>query len=298
MMSKIAGRKKSLKLGLPKGSLQESTLNLFKKAGYNINVSSRSYYPNIDDPEIECMLIRAQEMAGYVESGIIDCGLTGKDWIMEQNAKVHEVAELVYAKGGQRPVRWILAVPEDSKIKSVTDLKDKRIATELVGYTKRWLKKNGVSATVDFSWGATEVKPPKLADAIVELTETGSSLRANNLRIVEVLFESTTRFIANRDAWQNAWKRQKMENIVLLVNGALAAEDKVGLKMNVLQKDMKKILSLLPSLHSPTIAPLTDADWYDLDVVIDERIVRDLVPKLKKAGATGIVEYQLNKVIP
>lgn len=290
--------KKVLKLGLPKGSLQESTLKLFRKAGFHINVSSRSYYPDIDDGEISAMLIRAQEMAGYVENGIIDCGLTGKDWIMEQGAKVHEVTELVYAKEGQRPVRWVLAVPNDSKIKKIEDLEGKRIATELVGFTKRFLKSRGIKADVDFSWGATEVKPPKLADAIVELTETGTSLRANNLRIVDTLLESTTRFIANRTAWKDPWKRQKMENIVLLLRGALAAEDKVGLKMNVPEKSLKKVMSLLPSLHSPTIAPLTEKGWYDLDVVLDERTVRDIIPRLKKAGATGIVEYALNKVIP
>jgi ATP phosphoribosyltransferase len=290
--------KKVLKLGLPKGSLQESTLKLFRKAGYNIGVSSRSYYPDMDDTDISAMLIRAQEMAGYVENGIIDCGLTGKDWIMEQGAKVREVTELVYAKEGQRPVKWVLAVPNDSKIKSVKDLEGKRIATELVGFTRRYLKSNGVKADVDFSWGATEVKPPRLADAIVELTETGSSLRANNLRIVDTLLESTTRFIANREAWKDKWKRQKMENLVLLLTGALAAEDKVGLKMNVPEKSIKKIMSLLPSMHSPTIAPLTDKGWYAIDVVLDERIVRDLIPRLKQAGATGIVEYALNKVIP
>lgn len=289
---------KTLKLGLPKGSLQESTLNLFKKAGYHITVSSRSYYPVFDDPEIQSMLIRAQEMAGYVENGIIDCGLTGRDWILEQGAKVHEVAELVYAKGGQRPVKWVIAVPQDSKIKTLKDLNGKRIATELVGYTKRFLRENKIKAEVDFSWGATEVKPPQLCDAIVELTETGSSLRANNLRILMTLFESTTRFIVNKDAWQNKWKRQKIENIVLLLQGALSAEDKVGLKMNVRKKDLQKVLNILPSMHSPTISSLTDKDWYDLDVVIDERTVRDMIPKLKKAGASGIVEYQLNKVIP
>ncbi len=287
-----------MKLGLPKGSLQESTLKLFRKAGYHINVSSRSYYPELDDPSISALLIRAQEMAGYVEKGIIDCGLTGKDWIMEQGAKVHEVTELVYAKEGQRPVRWVLAVPNDSKVRSVKDLKGKRIATELVGFTRRYLKSKGVKAEVDFSWGATEVKPPKLADAIVELTETGSSLKANNLRIVDTLLESTTRFIANREAWKDSWKRQKMENIVLLLKGALAAEEKVGLKMNVPDKSLRKVMSLLPSMHSPTIAPLTEKGWYDLDVVLDEKIVRDIIPRLKKAGATGIVEYALNKVIP
>ncbi len=290
--------KKLLKLGLPKGSLQESTLKLFRKAGYHINISSRSYYPEFDDASISAMLIRAQEMAGYVENGIIDCGLTGKDWIMEQGASVQEVTELIYAKEGLRPVKWVLAVPNDSKIKKVKDLKGKRVATELVNFTKKYLRSQGVKAVVDFSWGATEVKPPQLADAIVELTETGSSLRANNLRIVDTLLESTTRFIANRKAWKNPWKRQKIENIVLLLKGALAAEEKVGLKMNVPEGAIKKIMTLLPSMHSPTIAPLTDKGWYAIDVVLDERTVRDIIPRLKKAGATGIVEYALNKVIP
>lgn len=289
---------KTLKLGLPKGSLQESTLKLFRKAGYHVTVSGRSYYPVLDDPEIEAMLIRAQEMARYVEDGIIDCGLTGLDWIMEQNADVKEVAELNYAKEGLRPVRWVIAVPNDSKIRTVRDLNGKRIATELVGFTKRYLKSRKITADVDFSWGATEVKPPHLADAIVELTETGSSLRANNLRIVETILQSSTRFIANKKAWQNAWKQQKMENLVMLLKGALAAEEKVGLKMNVRRTDLKRVMSLLPAMHSPTISSLSDEDWYDLDVVIDERQVRELIPKLKKAGASGIVEYQLNKVIP
>jgi ATP phosphoribosyltransferase len=293
-----AKKKKILKLGLPKGSLQESTLKLFSKAGYRFNVSNRSYYPDVDDPEIQAMLIRAQEMAGYVEKGIIDCGLTGKDWIMEQNAKVKEVAELNYAKEGLKPVKWVLAVPADSKIKKVRDLNGKRIATELTGYTKRWLKKNNVKAEVDFSWGATEVKPPLLCDAIVELTETGNSLRANNLRIVETLFESTTRFVANRDAWKNPFKKRKMENLVLLLKGALEAEEKVGLKMNVMKSSMKRVLSLLPSLNSPTVSSLAEEDWFDIDVIIDEKVVRDLIPRLKAAGATGIVEYPLNKVIP
>jgi ATP phosphoribosyltransferase len=289
---------RKLNLGLPKGSLQESTLKLFKKAGYHISVSSRSYYPEFDDPEITSMMVRAQEMAGYVEAGIMDCGLTGKDWILEQGASVHEVTELIYAKEGLRPVRWVIAVPNDSKIKTVKDLKGKRIATELVGFTRRYLRSKGVKAEVDFSWGATEVKPPHLADAIVELTETGTSLKANNLRIVDTILTSSTRFIANRKAWKDRWKRQKMENIVMLLKGALAAEEKVGLKMNVHQKSIKKVMSILPSMHSPTISTLTDKGWYDLDVVIDERTVRDIIPRLKKAGATGIVEYQLNKVIP
>lgn len=291
-------KKKVLKLGLPKGSLQESTLRLFRKAGYRIDVSPRSYYPQFDDPEIESMLIRAQEMARYVEDGVLDCGLTGLDWILDSNADVKEVAELRYAKEGFRPVRWVVAVPVDSKIKTLKDLNGKRIATELVNFTKRFLKSKGIEAQVDFSWGATEVKPPHLADAIVELTETGTSLRANNLRIVETILESTTRFIANKDAWKDPWKREKMENICLLLQGALAAEDKVGLKMNVHEKDLKNVLSQLPAMHAPTIAELTEKGWYDLDVVIDEKLVRDLIPRLKKAGATGIVEYQLNKVIP
>jgi ATP phosphoribosyltransferase len=291
-------KEKILRLGLPKGSLQESTLKLFRKAGYHISVSSRSYYPSFDDPEIEAMLIRAQEMAKYVEDGVLDCGLTGKDWIMEQNAVVHEVAELIYAKEGLRTVRWVIAVPNDSAIKTLEDLKGKRIATELVGFTKRYLKSKNIKAEVDFSWGATEVKPPHLADAIVELTETGSSLKANNLRVVETILESSTRFIANKKAWQDKWKRQKMENIVMLLKGALAAEEKVGLKMNVPERSYKRVMSLLSAMHSPTISPLSDKGWYALEVVIDEKTVRDIIPKLKMAGATGIVEYQLNKVIP
>jgi len=289
---------KVLRLGLPKGSLQESTLKLFRKAGYHISISSRSYYPSFDDPEIEAMLIRAQEMAGYVENGIIDCGLTGKDWIMEQNVSVHEVAELIYAKEGLRPVKWVIAVPNDSKIKTVKDLNGKRIATELVGFTKRFLKSMGVKAVVDFSWGATEVKPPHLADAIVELTETGASLKANNLRVIETILESSTRFIANRKAWNDKWKRQKMENIVMLLKGALAAEEKVGLKMNVSARYLKRVMSLLSAMHSPTISALSDEGWHALEVVINEKQVRELIPKLKKAGASGIVEYPLNKVIP
>ncbi len=289
---------KILKLGIPKGSLQESTLKLFRKAGYHISVSSRSYYPSFDDIEVEAMLIRAQEMARYVEDGILDCGLTGKDWILEQNADVHEVAELIYAKEGLRPVKWVIAVPNDSKIKSVKGLNGKRIATELVGFTKRYLKAKGIKAEVDFSWGATEVKPPYLADAIVELTETGTSLRANNLRIVETILESSTRFIANKKAWQDKWKKQKMQNIVMLLKGALSAEEKVGLKMNVPQRSFKRVMNLLSAMHSPTISALSDKGWYALEVIIDEKIVRDIIPKLKTAGASGIVEYQLNKVIP
>jgi ATP phosphoribosyltransferase len=290
-------KKNLLKLGLPKGSLQEATLRLFRKAGYHISVSSRSYYPVFDDIEIQSMLIRAQEMARYVEDGHLDCGLTGFDWIREQNADVVEVAELQYGKEGFRPVRWVVAVPIDSKIKSIKDLQGKRVATELVGFTKRYLKSKGVTSQVDFSWGATEVKPPYLADAIVELTETGASLRANNLRIVETIIESSTRFIANKKVWQDKWKRQKMENIALLLHGALAAEEKVGLKMNVPENSYKKILSLLAAMHSPTISPLSDKGWHAFEVITNERLVRDLIPKLKAAGASGIVEYPLNKVI-
>ena len=289
---------KILRLGLPKGSLQESTLKLFRKAGYHITILSRSYYPAFDDPEVEAMLIRAQEMARYVDDGILDCGLTGKDWIMEQNADVHEVAELIYAKEGLRPVKWVIAVPNDSRIKTLKDLNGKRIATELVGFTKRYLKSNGIKAEVDFSWGATEVKPPHLADAIVELTETGTSLKANNLRIIETILQSSTRFIANNKAWHDKWKRQKMENISLLLKGALAAEEKVGLKMNVPKKSLKRVMSLLSAMHSPTISQLSDQGWYALEVIINEKVVRDIIPKLKMAGASGIVEYQLNKVIP
>ena len=289
---------KILRLGLPKGSLQESTLKLFRKAGYHITISSRSYYPSFDDPEIEAMLIRAQEMPRYVDAGILDCGLTGKDWIMEQNADVHEVAELIYAKEGLRPVKWVIAVPNESRIKTLKDLNGKRIATELVGFTRRYLKSKGIKAEVDFSWGATEVKPPHLADAIVELTETGTSLKANNLRIIETILQSSTRFIANKKAWLDKWKRQKMENLSLLLKGALAAEEKVGLKMNVPKKSLKRVMSLLSAMHSPTISALSDERWYALEVVINEKVVRDIIPKLKMAGASGIVEYQLNKVIP
>ncbi len=291
-------KERVLKLGIPKGSLQESTLNLFRKAGYNFHISHRSYYPTVDDQEIKAMLVRAQEMPRYVENGVLDCGITGYDWIVEQNANVKEVAQLNYAKEGLRPVRWVVAVPEDSEIKSLRDLEGKRIATELVRFTKRFLRSKGIKAIVDFSWGATEVKPPHLADAIVELTETGTSLRANKLRVIETVLVSTTRFISNRKAWKDSWKRQKMENIVMLLKGALEAELKVGLKMNVPEEALKRVLSLLPAMHSPTISMLTEQGWYDIDVVIDESLVRDLIPRLKKAGATGIVEYKLNKVIP
>lgn len=288
---------KKLKLGIPKGSLQESTVKLLKKAGFNVKVSSRSYYPTIDDPDIECMLIRAQEMPRYVESKVLDCGITGIDWVMESGRKVVKLADLVYAKQGLKKVKIVLAALANSKIKSVKDLKGKRIATEFVELTKRYLKKNKVKATVEFSWGATEAKPPKLADAIVELTETGSSLRANNLKILDTLLESNTVVISNKEALKDSFKKQKMDNLILLLSGALAAETKVGLKMNVLANSLKKILSLLPALQTPTIAPLSNSKWVDVDTILEEAVVRDLIPKLKRAGAEGIVEYPLNKVI-
>jgi ATP phosphoribosyltransferase len=289
---------KVLNIGLPKGSLQESTLALFRKAGFTITVESRSYIPTIDDDELSGLLIRAQEMARYVQDGILDLGLTGRDWVMEQNAKVKEVCTLLYAKGGLRPVRWVVAVPNDSPIRRIEDLRGKRIATELVQFTRRYLKERDIDALVEFSWGATEVKAPRLADAIVELTETGSSLRANNLRIVDTILESTTVLIANRDSWKDQWKRQKIENIALLLAGALRAQEKVGLKMNVTRADLDRVLKVLPALQNPTISSLSEAGWFSLEVIVDEKTVRELIPVLKKTGASGIVEYPLNKVIP
>lgn len=286
-----------LKLGLPKGSLQESTFELFKKAGYTINASRRSYFPSIDDDEIEVMLIRAQEMARYVESDIIDCGLTGIDWVIESGCSVEKIKDLIYAKQGLRKVRWVLAAPGSSGIKSVKDLEGKRISTELINTTKEYLKKNGVNAIVEFSWGATEAKPPKLADAIVELTETGSSLKANNLEIIDTVLESNTVFIANKGSINDSWKNQKIYNIIMLLEGALNAQTLVGLKMNVLKNDLDAVLSALPALKNPTIAPLSDSDWVDVDTIIEEKIVRDIIPRLKSNGAQGIVEYPLNKVI-
>lgn len=288
----------TLKIGLPKGSLQETTFKLFKNAGYNIKLSERSYVPVIDDPELEGLVIRAQEMARYVEDGILDMGITGYDWVLEQDAKVVELARLRYGKVGFRGVRWVVAVPADSPIKTVEDLKGKKIATELVGFTKRYLKKKGIDASVEFSWGATEVKPPLLADAIIEVTETGESLRANNLRIIETILESETVLIANRNAWKDEWKKRKMENITILLKGALLAEEKVGLKMNVPRAKLEKVVKILPSLHTPTVSSLSDNDWVALEVITDEKTVRDIMPDLKRAGAQGIVEYPLNKVIP
>jgi ATP phosphoribosyltransferase len=286
-----------LKLGIPAGSLQESTGDLFRKAGYKITFASRSYYPNIDDPEIQCTLIRAQEMPRYVQDGSLDCGLTGYDWILENDAKVVELAELVFSKVSKRPVRWVLAVPNDSPVQTVKDLQGKRIATEVVALTRRWLAQHGVTAQVEFSWGATEVKPPRLADAIVEVTETGSSLRANNLRIVAELLQSTTRFITNAQAYADPWKKQKMDDLVLMLQGAMAAEGKVGLMMNVRKADLPAVLKILPALQTPTISSLSNPEWADVNTIIDENTVRTLVPKLKAAGATGIVEYPLNKII-
>ncbi len=289
--------KNKLKLGIPKGSLQEATVRLLGKAGYRVDISDRSYFPNIDDENLEAVLFRAQEMSRYVESGIIDCGITGDDWIKENSSDVKRVAELIYAKRSMKPVRWVLAVPEASKVKSVKDLNGKKIATELVKVTRKYLKTKGVNAEVEFSWGATEVKPRMGIDAIVEVTETGSSLRANGLRIVETVCESTTRFIVNKAAWQNAWKREKIEQMVLLLRGAVLAEGKVGLKMNARKEDVKKIIAILPSMKTPTVSRLFDEKWMDIDTVIDEEDVKRLIPKLRKAGAEGFIEYPLNKVI-
>jgi ATP phosphoribosyltransferase len=289
---------KKLKLGLPKGSLQESTFEIFKKAGIRVYASDRSYFPTSDDDELEIMLVRSQEMARYVADGVFDAGLTGYDWVVEAGVDVHEVCQLLYAKSGFRPVRWVLAVPNDSPIKSVKDLEGKRIATELVGVVKKYLAKNKVNADVEFSWGATEAKAGVLVDAIVELTESGSSLRANKLRIVEELLVSSTRFISNVDAWKDNWKREKMENLAMLLQGALAAEGMVGLKMNVEQKSMDAVMKLLPAMKKPTISSLSDSGWSALEVIIEEKTVKRLLPQLKRAGAQGIIEYPLNKVIP
>ncbi len=288
----------SLVLGLPKGSLQDATFDLFKRAGWRIRVGERSLMPSIDDPDISCLLIRAQEMAGYVENGVLDCGLTGIDWVTEQGAKVKEVSSLTYSKASSRKVRWVVAVPEQSPVKKIKDLEGKHIATEAVNMTKKFLKSRGVKADVEFSWGATEIKPPLLADAIVELTETGSSLKANNLRILDTVMESETVLIANRDSYRDNWKQDKIETIALMLRGALEAEKKAGLKMNVPRNKLDKILSLLPAMQSPTIASHSDQDWLAVEVVIDGKEARELIPQLKRSGATGIIEYPLNKVIP
>ena len=289
---------KKLKLGLPKGSLQEATVKVLERAGFKIYVSGRSYFPGIDDEEVEPVLLRAQEMSRYVEEGVLDCGITGADWILENGSKVRSLADLVYAKQSSMKVRWVLAVPEDSSIKSVKDLQGKRIATELVKVTENYLKKNNVKAEVEFSWGATEAKVATgLVDAVVELTETGSSLKANKLRIVATVCESTTQFIANDKAIKDSWKHKKMEQIVVLLKGAIDADGMVGLKMNTEKKNLNKILELLTSLKNPTISSLSNKNWLAVETVIDEKTVRILIPQLKAAGAQGIIEYPLNKVI-
>ena len=288
---------KVLKLGIPKGSLEEATVKLFARAGYNIKIKSRSYFPSIDDDEIECMLIRAQEIARYVADGVLDAGLTGKDWIMENRADVDEIAPLVYSKVSARPVRWVLAVPNDSSIQTVKDLQGKRIATEVINLTTDWLKSHGVTANVEFSWGATEVKAPKLVDAIVEVTETGSSLKANNLRIVDTLMESTTRFIMNKSANQDAWKRNKVDRLVMMLQGAMAANGKVGLMLNAPKDKLDEIVKIFPSGKKPTVSELNDPKWIAINVILEEKLVRDCVPDLKKVGAEDIVEYPLNKII-
>ncbi|MCJ7737552.1 MAG: ATP phosphoribosyltransferase [Anaerolineae bacterium] len=286
-----------LKLGVPKGSLQESTIDLFERAGYRITVRGRSYVPHINDPDIECLMFRAQEMARYVERGVLDVGLTGRDWIVENDADVVEVEDLVYSKSTTQAYRWVLAVPVDSDIQTVADLEGKRIATELVNATRRYLERHGVSAEVEYSWGATEIKAPLLVDAIVEGTETGSSLRANGLRIVDTVTASTTKLIANHAAWSDPWKREKIEVLAMLLKGALEADGKVGLKMNVPREKLDAVLGFLESLHTPTISNQVDPGWVALEVVTDRHFVREIVPELKRAGASGIIEYPLNKVI-
>jgi ATP phosphoribosyltransferase len=292
-----------LKLGIPKGSLQDSTVQLFARAGFNIYVNSRSYFPSIDDPEIECMLIRAQEMARYVSDGVLDAGLTGQDWIAEhelgqgRTGVVEPLADLIYSKQSFGKVRWVLAAPEDSAIRTAADLQGKTIATELVRVTRQYFERQNVSVNVEFSWGATEVKPPVLADAIVEATETGSTLRANRLRILETVMESNTQLIANRTALGDVWKRTKLENLALLLKAAIEAQSRVGLMLNVPRTDLNKVLSLLPALQRPTISPLSDEEWVAVNTIIEERTVRDLIPKLKAAGGQGIVEYPLNKIV-
>lgn len=287
----------TLKLGLPKGSLQDATLEKLAKAGFNVQVSSRSYIPYVDDEELEIRLIRAQEISRYVDHGYLDCGITGFDWIQENGSDVHEVGEFIFSKISRQPTRWVLAVPEGSPIKSVKDLQGKRIATEVVKLTERWLRKHKVKAEIEFSWGATEVKAHELVDAIVEVTETGSSLRANKLRIVDTLLVSTPRLIANHAAWANPWKRQKIETLALLLRAAMEAEAKVGLKMNLPEKNLPKLLQTLPALRNPTVSSLTLKGWVAVETIIDEHVVRELIPRLKAAGAEGIIEYPLNKVV-
>lgn len=290
-------KKRILRLGLPKGSLQNATIEKMAKAGFNITVSSRSYIPFVDDPELEIRFIRAQEVSRYVENGFLDAGLTGYDWIQENGSKVHEVGEFIFSKATKQPARWVLAVPEESPIRSAKDLQGKRVATEVVNITKAYLRKNGVKAEVEFSWGATEVKAHEMVDAIVEITETGSSLRANKLRIVDTLMTSTPRLIASHASWRTPWKKEKIAQIALLLRGALEAESKVGLKMNIEQKNLPKLLQSLPALRNPTVSSLTLPGWVAVETIIDEHIVRELIPQLKAAGAEGIIEYPLNKVV-
>jgi ATP phosphoribosyltransferase len=289
--------RKTLRLAIPNGSLQQGTVDLFGKAGYNMVVRERSYFPTVDDDEISCMLIRPQEQPRYVQDGIIDAGITGVDWILETGANVVEVAEMVYSKVSRRPTRWVFVVPDDSPVQSVKDLEGKRIATELTNLTRDFLEKHGVNALVEYSFGATEVKPGLLCDAIVDATETGSSIRANNLRIVDTLIESTPRLIASPEAWADPWKRQKIEDIALMLNAVMAAEGKVWLSLNTLHSDLPAVLELLPALDKPTVSSLSDPDWVEVTTIVDEDIVRVIVPKLKRAGAHGIVEYPLNKII-
>jgi len=286
-----------LKLGIPKGSLESATIDLFRKASFNITTSSRSYFPAIDDPEIDCMLIRAQEMARYVEDGILDAGLTGRDWVEESEASIQTVADLIYSKQSFGKVRWVLAAPESSDFKNVKDLQGKIIATELVSTTKRYLASHGVTAKVEFSWGATEVKPPELADAIVEVTETGSSLRANKLRIIDTVLESNTQFIANKASWQDEWKRRKLQDIKLLLEAAINALSRVGLMLNVEKNRLNDVIAVLPALKNPTISQLSDSKWVAVNTILDESAVRSIIPRLKEAGAQGIVEYPLNKIV-
>jgi ATP phosphoribosyltransferase len=295
-----ADRAQTLRLGLPKGSLQDSTFELLHRAGYDFSVSSRSYFPSIDDDSLEAMLVRAQEMARYVEDGTFDAGITGKDWIMETGSDdVVKVADLIYSKRSMRPVRWVLAVPQDSDIDSVADLDGKKVATEVTNLTRQWLDEHGVDAQVEFSWGATEAKCPELVDAIVEVTETGSTLRANGLRIAEVLMESNTQLIANREAWEDDAKRHRIENLAMLIEGAIRSESRKGLKLNARRDDAGEIIDMLPALRMPTVSSLAlGDDWVAIETVIEEKDVRSLLPKLKRAGAEGIIEYELNKIIP
>ncbi|MDE0225315.1 MAG: ATP phosphoribosyltransferase [Gammaproteobacteria bacterium] len=286
-----------LKLGIPAGSLREATVDLFQRAGYRITASGRSYFPEIDDDEIECLMVRAQEMARYVEQGVLDAGITGHDWVRETGADVHEVCELIFSKVSRGPARWVLCVPNDAPVQSVADLEGKRIATEIVNITRAYLKRHGVNAQVEFSWGATEAKPPRLVDAIVELTETGSSIRANNLRIVDEILQSTPRIIANHAAMADPGKARKLDNIALMLRSCLAAEGTVGLMMNARRDDLDDILALLPALQKPTVSALSDDEWIAVHTIIEESVVRTLIPRLKDAGARGIVEYGINKII-